>query len=119
MDSGSQTLSISRTEKGTWVSESTTTKKGGGKRGGHSRNMSRHLNTTSSSVINPMKSPEATDLFSRYKHATSKPFCPRKASIKDLYELHRTLSKDLTRTKQLIKKSNDSVNEQRTAMRLL
>ena len=72
----------------------------------HSRN--RTLNSTYSSTINPMKSPEATELFSRYKNATTKPFCARRASIKDLYELHKTLSRDLTKTKKLLKLTNQS-----------
>ena len=38
-----------------------------------------------------LKSPEAKDLFSRYRNAARKPICPRKASLADMVELERTL----------------------------
>ena len=99
--------SAARTERGFFGSDSTLKKTSADKR--HSRNFSKNLNSTHNSSLNPMKSPEATDLFKRYRNAATRPFCPRKASIKDLYELHRTLSRDLTKTKKLIKISEESV----------
>lgn len=49
------------------------------------RYLLKHKRTDSSTKI--LKSPDAKDIFSRYKNAVSKPICPRKASIADLLDI--------------------------------